>query len=350
MTTLFRKKPAPVLGIDISSSAIRLVELSVSGHSHRVEAYACEPLAEGIVVERAIRNPEQLGQSIARLVQRSRSRIRQAAVAVSGSSVITKVIEVDDLPTDLELEQLIQLEAPPHIPYPLEDVALDFDVLGPAPGQPGRLQVLLAASRREEVDALDDVLQSAGLDAQLVDVETLVLERSLALVRHQYDTSPAKAVALLDISHSRLTLSVFKGQQTLYRREQSLNRREQPLTSVTEAVPFFSDSEQAAGDQSDQPEPQLQHLSEAVQQTLQFFYATSQSGPLDAVLLAGDHPALAALAEPLAQATALPTVLADPISQLECAAAVNRHQLKDDSSALLVACGLALRSFDHGHR
>lgn len=343
MTTLFRKKPAPVLGIDISCSAVRLVELSLCGRSYRVEAYACEPLADGVVVQRAISKPEQLGQSIARLVQRSRSRLRQAAVAVPASSVITKLIEVQDLPTDLELEQLIQLEAAPHIPYPLEEVALDFDVLGPVPGQPARLQVLVAASRREEVEALDDVLQSAGLEAQLVDVETLALERSLSLIHHQYDASADQVIALLDIGHSRLTLSVFKDQQTLY-------RREQPLTGVTETAPFISDPQHSAGGQANGLALQLQHLSEAVQQTLQFFYATSHLGPLDAVLLAGDHPALAALAEPLAQVTALPTVRVDPVSRLECASAVNRHQLNDDRSALLLACGLALRSFDHGHR
>jgi len=322
-----------------------------------VEAYACEALAEGIVVDRAIKNPEQLGQSIARVVQRSRSRIKQAAVAVSGSSVITKMIEVDDLPTDLEQEELIQLEAAPYIPYPLEDVALDFDVLGPAPDQPGRLQVLLAASRRGEVDALDDVLQLAGLDAQLVDVETLVLERSLPLVRHQYNASHDEPVALIDISENRMTLSVFKDQQTLYRREQLLSGVQsteavqlQMAEHNTGTVQFGKEPEHSDGGQADELNLQVQRLSKAVQQTLQFFYATSQSRTLDCVLLAGDHPALAALVEPLKQATAIPTVLVDPVSRLECAPAVNRHQLINDRCALLVACGLALRSFDHGHR
>ena len=264
---------------------------------------------------------------------------------------------MDDLPTEAELEHLIQLEAAPHIPYPLEEVALDFDVLGPSPSQSDHLEVLLAASRREEVEALDDVLQLAGLDAQVVDIETLVLERSLALVCHQYDAAPGKSVALVDISHNRMTLSVFKDQHTLYRREQPLTGIQQSgvvpkpeVASDSGALQLITDLEHSENDQQHDISAQLSPLIDVIQQNLQFFYATSSSSSLEGVLLAGDHPALAALVEPLAQATGMTTALVDPVSNLACAPAVNRHQLINDSSALLVACGLALRSFDYGHR
>lgn len=357
MTTLFHKKPAPVLGIDIGASAIRLVELSCSGRSYRVEAYGCEPLAEDLVGDRTGKNTQPLAQAVARLVQRSRSRIRQAAVAVPAASVITKVIEVENLSAAIDLEHLVQLEAAPHIPYPLEEVALDFDVLGPSPDQADLLRVLLAASRREAVEMLDDLLQLAGLEAQVVDIETLVLERSLALISHQYDAASNKAIALVDISHKRMTLSVFRRQQIIYRREQPLAGVQptgvmpQPTAgSDTGALQLAVDMEHEQLDQQLEISSVLPALIEVIQQNLQFFYATSLSGSLEGLLLAGDNPALPALVEPLAQATAMATALVDPVSRLDCAPAVNRYQLINDSSALLVACGLALRSFDDGHR
>lgn len=349
MTTLFRKKPAPLLGIDISTAAVRLIELSASGRSYRVEAYAAEPLPAGVVVDQTIRDSAQLSQVVARVVQRSRSRIRKVALAMPAASVITKVIEVDKLPTDIEQEHLIQLEAAPHIPYPLEEVALDFDVLGPSTQQADRLQVLLAASRREDIEAREDALLSAGLEAQLVDVESLVVERALSLVAHQYDTAPGKTLALIDIGHSQMTLSVLQDRHTLYRRQQPL-AGPQPIDAA--AAPLLLAS--AVADSDPQDSERLQSfvltLIEAVRQNLKYFHATTAPRKIDTILLAGSLAALPSLIEQLAQATDTATLRVDPVSGLACAPAVNRQQLINDSPALLVACGLALRSFAHGHR
>ncbi|PTY38166.1 hypothetical protein BGP77_17115 [Saccharospirillum sp. MSK14-1] len=332
------KKPAPLLGVDISSSAIRLIELTASARSQRVEAYACESLPEGVVVDQTIKDANRLSQMIARLIQRSRSRIRQAATLVSGTSVITKVITVDDLASDVELEHLIQLEAGAHIPYPLEDVALDFDVLGPS-SEPDRWRVLLVASRREEVEALDDVLQMAGLDAQVVDVEALVLERALALIAHQYDAQADDAVALVDLEPQRLTLNVLQQGHIVYRREQALPSP--PLTGLSASTA----AEPVSGSLG-----MAQDMIETIQQNLQFFYASTSASPISGVLLGGSSDGLPVLADALSEAIGLPAELVDPVAHLECAPRVNRQQLANDSSALMRVCGLALRSFDHGHR
>lgn len=335
MTTLFFKQPAPLLGIDISSSAVRLIELSFSGPAPRIEAYASEFLPEGVVVDQVIRDSERLAQIIARVVQRSQSRVKQVATAVSGGSVITKVIEVDALPDDTDLTKLIQLEASAHIPYPLDDVALDFDVLGPSLQQPDRLRVLLVAGRREEVEGRDDVLQLAGLEAQVIDVETLAQERALSLVSHQYDALAGNSVAVVDVRQGQLILSVLADQQRLYRREQTLL-----------AAPV----DPTAKDDAAVPSAVLRNLIDTLEQNLQFYSATATHAQLDGILLAGDNPALPALVEPLAQATGIATALVDPVSALECAAVVNRRRLSEDRHALLVACGLALRGADNGHR
>lgn len=359
MTTLFRKKPAPLLGIDISTSAVRLIELSASGGSYRVEAYAAEPLPAGVVVDQTIRDGTQLSQVVARVVQRSRSRIKQVALAVPAASVITKVIEVDKLPTDIEQEHLIQLEAAPHIPYPLEEVALDFDILGPSAQQADRLQVMLAASRREDIEAREDALLSAGLEAQLVDVESLVVERALSLVAHQYDTAPGKTLALIDIGHRQMTLSVLQDRHTLYRRQQPLAgpqpteaAQHKDAISAAAAVPLLLAPEAAHSDPQDSERLAsfVPTLIEAVQQNLKYFHATSAPRTIDTILLAGSLAALPSLVEQLAQATDTATFRVDPVSGLDSAPAVNRQQLINDSPALLVACGLALRSFAHGHR
>ena len=147
----FKKKSAPVLGIDITATAIKLTELSKSGDKYRIESYSVEPLPANSVVEKNIADADAVGEAIGRAVKKSGTRIKGGAAAVSGSAVITKIIA---MPADLseeDMESQIQLEADQYIPFPLEEVSMDFEILGPVEGSEGQVNVLLAASRSENV-------------------------------------------------------------------------------------------------------------------------------------------------------------------------------------------------------
>lgn len=225
MPTLFRKKSDTLLGIDISSSAVKLVELSRSAGRYQIEAYAIEPLPANAMVDRNLAEVEGVAQALTRALARSRSKVRQAAVALPGSAVIGKLLEMEAGLSEEELENLLRLEADQYIPYPLDEVALDFEVLGPAPRNPERAEVLLAACRKENVEAREAALALAGVEARVVEVEAHALERACALLQPCED-KPAALVAVLDVGATLTTFSVLQGERTLYSREQLFGGRQ----------------------------------------------------------------------------------------------------------------------------
>ena len=224
MLPFLRKKAQTLLGIDISSTAVKLLELSKSGGRYKVESYGVEPLPANAVVEKNISDVEGVGDAIARLVSRARPGVKTAAVAVSGSAVITKLIEMDaDLDEDA-LEMQLKSEADQYIPYPMDEVRMDFQVVGPVENNDERVEVLVAASRTENVEMRTDALEIGGLQPKAVDVEAYAMERAFQLIQAGLPNSDElETVAVFDIGATMTTLNVFHQGRSVYTREQLLS-------------------------------------------------------------------------------------------------------------------------------
>ncbi len=169
--SFLEKRAKPVLGLDISSTSVKLLELSRHGDRYRVETYAVRPLPPGSVVEKNINDPEAVADVVRTVVKQSKTKLKSAAVAVAGSAVITKMIDMPSGLSDDAMETQISIEADQYIPFPLEEVAIDFEVQGESPRNPEQVEVLLAACRRENIDLRVNVLQLADLQEEVVDVE-----------------------------------------------------------------------------------------------------------------------------------------------------------------------------------
>lgn len=220
------KKANTLLGIDISSTSVKLLELSRSGSRYKVEAYAVEPLPPNAVVEKNIAELEGVGQALARVLAKSKTGVKTAAVAVAGSAVITKTIEMEAGLSDDELENQLKIEADQYIPYPLEEVAIDFEVQGPSPRNPERVEVLLAACRKENVEVREAALALANLTAKVVDVEAYALERAYTLMLPQLSGEQKDlTVAVVDIGATMTTLSVLHGGKTIYKNKKKKKRK-----------------------------------------------------------------------------------------------------------------------------
>lgn len=213
-----------MLGIDISSTSVKLLELSRSGGRYRVESYAVEPLPPNSVVEKNITDAELVGDAIGRAVKKSGTRTRTAACAVAGSAVITKIISMPANLSEDEMESQIQIEADQYIPYPLEEISLDFEVLNPSETDPGRVDVLLAASRSDNVDVRVAALEVGGLQAKVVDVEAFGLENAVALLLN--DIGNPHVIAIMDVGATTSTLSVLEDHSIVYTREQLFGGRQ----------------------------------------------------------------------------------------------------------------------------
>ncbi len=346
-------RPSPVVGIDISSSSVKVLELSRSGSRYRVESYAVAPLPPDAVVEKNIADVEVVGEAIRRAHARSKSKQTNAAVAVAGSAVITKVVEAPAGLSDDAMESNITMEADQYIPYPLDEIALDFEVIGESESGAEQVEVLLAACRQESVDSRTEALELAGLTPKVVDVEAFAMERSFELIAEQLDCDENSVVAIVDIGATITTLSVIVGGETIYTREQLFGGRQlteeiQRRYGVTAEEAGQAKKEGGFSDdyESEVLEPFKEAAVQQVSRALQFFFSASQYNHVDLIVLAGGVAALTGLPDMVSESAGTKTAVANPFAKMEVASGVNALALSDDAPAMMIACGLALRSFD----
>lgn len=350
---ILNKKQKPMLGLDISSTSVKMLEISRQGDSFRVENYAVKPLPANAVVEKNINDPEVVAQVVKSVVQSSRTKLKDSAVAVAGSSVITKLIEMPGDLNEEAMELQISLEADQYIPYPLEEVAIDFDIQGVSDKNPDQVEVLLAACRRENVDTRASILEMADLSPKVVDVEAYTLERAFALVQEQFEDQEEQIVAVVDIGATMTTLSVLIDGKTIYTREQLFGGKQ-----LTEEIQrrYGLSAEEAGlakkqGGLPDDYEPEvLEPFKDAVVQqvtrSLQFFFSSSQYNDVDHIVLAGGVASLEGLSGLIEEKLGTTVTVANPFANMSISSRVNAAVLANDSPSLMIATGLALRSFE----
>ena len=351
MLQLFGKKQKNLIGLDLSSTSVKLLELSRTGDRYRVESYSVEPLSANSIIEKNIVEADEVGDSIKRVVERAKTKLKQVAIAVSGSAVITKTIEMSASLKDHEIEDQISIEADQYIPYPLDEVAIDFEIIGPSEEDPEQNRILLAACRRENVEIRQEVLEAAGLEAKVVDVEAYAMERAFSLIAGQIDQD-VNVVAIVDIGASMTTLSVLVDGKIIYTREQLFGGKQ--LTEEIQRRYGLSFEEAGLGKkQGGLPEEYevevLEPFKEAVVQqvsrSLQFFYSSSQYSNVEYIVLAGGTASIEGLSELVQTQLSTPALVANPFGEMSLAPKVNAISLANDAPSMMIACGLALRSF-----
>jgi type IV pilus assembly protein PilM len=347
----FKKKSAPILGIDISATAIKLLELSRSGSKYRVESYAVEALPPNSVSDKTINDIEQVGEAVARAVKKAGTRTKNAAVCVAGSSVITKVISMPSGLSDDEMESQIQIEADQYIPFPLEEVAMDFEVIGESQEGADRVDVLLAASRSEIVDNVVASIELGGLTAKIVDIEAFAIENTIDLISKSFpEGTSSNAIAVADVGSAITTFSVLENMKTLYSREESFGGSQ--LTEDIQRRYGLSYEEaglaKRQGGLPDNYEPEVlvpfkDNMASQIGRALQFFYASSQISDIDVLVLAGGCSSIPGIAELVESKLGVKTVVANPFANMAVASKIPTKNLTNDAPAMMIACGLALR-------
>ena len=350
---LLKKKNKTLLGVDISSTSVKILELSQSNGRYQVESYASEPLPANAVVEQSIGDEEAVGLVIKKALGKAKASSKVAAIAVAGSAVITKNIDMDEGLSDNEMDYQIRIEADQYIPYPLEEVALDWQIQGPSE-MPGNVDVLLAACRLENVELRKDALEIGGLEAGIVDIEAFCTERSFELVKSQLDDDEdVDTVAIIDIGATMTTLSVLNQGKTIYTREQLFGGKQ--LTeevmrryglSEDEAVRAKLDGGLPDDYESEVLDPFRDSVVQQVSRSLQFFYSSSQYNDVDYIILAGGTSSIIGLDQLTQEKLGIPAIVANPFVNMTLSQKVNASLLNNDAPSLMIACGLAMRSFD----
>lgn len=343
-----------MIGVDISSSSVKMVELSGDpGAGLQVERYAIESLPRDAVSDGNITNLEAVSESVRRCLRRMASNSRLAAMALPASSVITKRIILPGGLREQEMELQVESEANQYIPFALEEVNLDFQVIGPS-GNAGEVDVLIAASRKEKVEDRVAAAEAAGLKAAVVDVESFASLSAFELVAKAIPGGvDGKIVALVDVGAHSMDITVLRDGTQVYAREQSFGGN-QLTQDIARQYGMSFDEAEAAKRSGSLPEnyesellrPFMDGLALEISRALQFFFTSTQFNQVDQIVLAGGCAGIPGIAEVVTGRTQVPAMIANPFTGMTLSSKVRPKSLVVDAPCLLVACGLALRRFD----
>ena len=352
--TLLGQGNPPLVGIDISTSSVRLVELSQGGKGElKLERYAAEPLPRNAVTDGNIENMDQVVEAVRRVWKKSGTRAKLVALGMPPASVITKKIILPAGLSEDQLEVQVESEASQYIPFALDEVSLDFDVIGPAANSPEDIEVMLAASRREKVEDRVAIAEASGLKATVMDIESYAARAALDRVTAQLPEAGAgQVIALFQIGAQVTHISVLLDGATVYEREQPFGGN--TLTQdIVRAYGMAFDEAEARKKSGDLPDnyagellaPFLESAALEVTRAIQFFYTSTPYTKVDQLYLAGGCAQIPGLLDLVASRTKISSTVISPFKGMQLGPSVRESQLRADAPAYLVACGLALRRF-----
>jgi len=352
---IFKTKSPSLIGVDIASTSVKLIELSQTGKgTYRLERYAIEPLPKETVTDGNIVNLEQVSDALKRGWKRLGSRNRNIAMSLPAAMVITKKIIVPAGQKEEELELTVEAEANQYIPFALDEVNLDFQILGPAPNNPDEVEVLIAASRKEKVEDRVAIAETAGLKPRVMDVESYATQDAFGLITPSLPANGRdQNIALVDIGAHVTHFYVLRNNQFLFSRDQAFggNQLTQDIQRAFNLSP--EEAESAKKNQglpenydSDVLQPFMETLALEITRALQFFFTSTTHSQVDQVVLAGGCAALPGIDELVAKRAGVATAIANPFAAMQASDRIRPRQLAQDAPMLLIATGLALRSFE----
>jgi type IV pilus assembly protein PilM len=352
---LFSRKYRQLLGLDITTSSIKLIELAMVGGEYRVESYAAEPTPPNSMNEKTLVDPEAVGEAIRRAVKRSGAKSHEAAIAISGDAAITKVIQMPRGLRDSDLEAQVEMQADQYIPFPMDEVSYDYEVIGPSDKDAESIDVLLVASRTDNVAQRRSAVVAAGLTTRIVDVEAFALENACRLMTHQMpDGGIDHSVAVVDFGASSTTFSVLRNLKVVYTRDFAFGG--QQLTeeimrtyglSMEEAGRAKKEGGLPGNYQAEVLDPFIDDMTQQVSRSMQFYLASGSGREQpDKILICGGCANIPGVADVVQSRVGINAERGDPLGQMKLSSRARAQAVQRDATALLTACGLALRSFD----
>lgn len=355
LKSIFNPKLRPLIGVDVSSTSVKMVELVDSGNGEpRVERYAIELLPRDAVVDGNMAALEAVAETVRRCWKRMGTSTRFVAMAVPTAAVITKKIILPAGLREQEMEVQVESEANQYIPFALEEVNLDFQIIGPSSSGQDDVDVLLAASRKERVGDRVAVAELAELKPVIMDVEAFAIQAAYELVEKQLPNGGrGQIVALVDVGATAMKVMVMKDDQSLYVREQAFGGA-QLTDEIMRAYglgPEEAESLKRSGTPPDNYEvevlhPFVENMAQEVARALQFFYTSTPYNEVHHIVMAGGSVLVPGVVNVIRERTNANVLLADPFAGMAIAPRIRARQLAADAPSLMVACGLALRKFD----
>ena len=351
----FNDSTPPLIGVDISTTAVKMVELSASGKGiYRLEGYSIAAIPKDAIVDGNIAGLEQVSDAVKLAWKLLGSREKRTALALPSAAVITKKVMMSADLREADMEVQVEAEANQYIPFPLEEVNIDFQVIGPAPNNPDEVEVLIAASRKEKIEDRVAAAEDAGLKVTVMDVDTYATEAAYSLVANQLpNAGKDQTVMIIDIGAVMMHINVLQDNKSVYIREQAFGGS-QLTQEIQRRFGLSVEEAEIAKRKGGLPEsydnevlqPFMLSLSTEVARALQFFTSSTQYNRVDHIVLAGGCAAIPAVDVMVQDRTQVNTIIANPFQSMSFGSKVKQQQVAIDAPALVVACGLAMRGMD----
>ena len=343
-----------MIGLDISSSSVKVVELQMGPDGEYILArYASERIDKGWVIDGQVEKFDEVVSAIKKAVTKSGSRCKHVAMALPQSSVITKKIMLPAGLTEDELEIQVEAEANQYIPFSLDEVSLDFCVLGPSPRSPDDVEVMIAASRKERVEDRQALAEAAGLKVVVLDIESHASRFALSrIIPSLPNYTKDHLLALFEIGAEITTLKVLQDTELIYEREQSLGGAQ--LTQLISLQYGFSFQEAEKKKLSgDLPEdfgtailaPFIDNSAQEVSRALQYFFSSTPHHKVQYILLSGGTASLPGMRDRIAKLTGSICEVVNPFVNMKLGSGLKGSKLNREASSYLTTCGLAMRRF-----
>jgi len=352
--SLFGRQASPLLGLDISSSSVKLVELGRTKDGSLVlERCAIEPLERGWITDGNVEKFDEVAEAMRRVVKKSGTRTRNVAMALPASAVITKKIILPGGMNDTELEIQVEAEANQYIPFSLDEVSLDFCVVGPSTTSAGDVEVLIAASRKEKVQDRQGLAEAAGLKPVIIDVESYASRLAAGrLIESLPHAGKDQMVALFEVGASTTSMQVIRNDEVLYDRDQAFGGAQLTQLIVRQYgfSPEEAESKKRSGELPEDYEsgvlrPFVESMAQEVARALQFFFTSTPHNRVDHIMVAGGSAALPGLSEAITAQTSFPCALADPFQGMQFGDSIREKKVRREAPSYLTSCGLAMRRF-----
>ena len=348
------KNSGKLVGIDIGTTSIKTAELSRSGRSIMVDRYAVEPLTPGLIIDNNIKDIGAVSDSLKRALKRSGSKAKRGAVCVSSNSVISKLVTVQsDLEED-ELESFVEIEADRVVPYSLDEVNIDFINMGKSTKSVGEDDIQIVVCRKNVVEDMVAVLESADIEPAVVDVDTFTLGRVYSLVNQGLVGAGAKRTsAMIDFGSNTSRFMVYHNNNLIYSRETPFGGR-QLIESINQKYGMPQDEALVALRKNDLPDsfkvevlkPFVKTLVQEILRALQFFYSSSTYNDIDELMIAGGCAHIGNIEKILEKRVEVPTVVVNPYASIRIGSKIDKSRFRKDIPSLAVATGLALRGVE----
>lgn len=354
LRSLFSQQLAPMLGLDVSASSVKLVELGQDKSGNLIlECCAIVPLERGWINDGNIEKFDEVAEALRRLIKKSGTKTKNVAMALPPSAVITKKIVLPGGMTDHDLEMQVESEANQYIPFPLDEVSLDFCILGPSANATGDVDVLIAASRREKVQDLQGLAEAAGLKPVIVDVKSYASRLAASrLIASMPDHSAERIVALFEVGSLTTSMQVIRNDEVLYDRDQAFGGAQLTQLIVRQYgfSPEEAETKKCNGDlpedyRSTVLQPFIESLVQEIGRALQFFFTSTTHNKVDLVMLAGGSAGLPGLTAMVTKQSGFACMVANPFEGMRISESVGQKKMLLEAPSYLTACGLALRRF-----